>query len=191
MPTNKHDLTSSTQVHSSVLFPLWLDCNSIFQLIKPESLELSLTPYFLSNSHPMHQQNLLVLLSKYVQNPTVFPTFTAIFWFNLLLPEFFKNLVWSVCFCPWLRTIHSTGSSLLDPLKAKGRCCHSSSETIWWVTQLSHFKNQSNDRGQNILRYRTCSCCFFGRKILSLYIWITNTITCFNSLPEYGLLNMV
>ena len=70
--TNKHDLTSSTQAHSSVLFPLWLDCNSIFQLIKPESLELSLTPYFLSNSHPMHQQNLLVLLSKYIQNPIVF-----------------------------------------------------------------------------------------------------------------------
>ena len=81
-PTVKH-LLAHHQIHSVYVrwmqgpahtppaaFPIFEEGSSILSVLKPKSLESSLTAHLFSHPHPIHKQIILTLVLKYIQNLT-------------------------------------------------------------------------------------------------------------------------
>ena len=146
---NKHDLTTHTPLYSS---PLWLDCKAVFPVTQPPDLRVVFNSLlsFKPPSSASEKKKPFILtfnidpkFSCFLLSPLLDTNSSD----HLLLPEFFRSLLWGFPAFPHAPLWDSTWSSHLDPLKAKVRS-YNSSETIWRLIQLSHCKSQSGDGGQ-------------------------------------------
>ena len=134
-----------------ILHPCDLTARLSSQLLSLQTSELSLIPCCLSNPHPVHQKKKPFILTFNIDPESscflLSPLLDTNSSDHLLLPEFFRSLLWGFPAFPHAPLWDSTWSSHLDPLKAKVRS-YNSSETIWRLTQPSQYKSQSEDGGQ-------------------------------------------